>query len=287
MLFMKYTHAIIYMHLAAILWGFSGVLGALTAVDSSLVAFGRSIFALGTLVIWFGIPKVKAAFKLPYRSIALLLLAGLLLGVHWICFFHSISKGGVAIALITYAAAAGFIATGEVLLGWSPMRAIKIIAIILSILGIYIINPITNFESLKNEGLIYGIFSSLTISCTALFGKYLLMKDRVNSLALTLGQLGGAIVLTGPFAIRHLSNSITLQDLLIIAALGIVVSALGQTIFNKALRVVPVSSGAVIANMEAPYGVILAAILVSQPITLPITLGLGLVTFAAILVAKG
>ena len=265
---MTRIRALTYLHIAALLWGFSGVIGALTTVDSSVIACGRSILALIAVIAWFGIPKVKASIDLPPRVLFLLMLAGGLLGIHWIFFYLSITRGSVAIALATYAASIALIACAEVLLKWAPFRPIVIFSALLSFSGICIIHPITSLEALTERGFLYGAISSIVVACAGLLGKWILTTHKISALSLTVGQLSGAIIATLPLALFHFSTDISGRDILIIAALGIFCSAIGQTLFNGGLKFVPIGTAAIIADMEAPYGVLLAAVLIGQPLTL-------------------
>lgn len=272
------------MHLVALLWGVTGVLGAAASVDSSVLTAGRAAFALITIVIWFKPAAIKSAVSLQPKILATLLLIGVLLGIHWIFFFLSINKGGVAIGLVTYATTPTLIAIGEVLIGAAPLRLRTFFAAILSFVGVFTIHPIDNFTSLTKDGLGYGLLATLAIGIAALLSKRLLTNG-VSPLELTLGQLTGALVVSLPIAFPHLSTSINAKDWLIVAGLGIICSAFGQTLFNKALMAVSVSTGSIIASMEAPYGVLLAKLLISQPLTLSVIVGVLLVTVSAILVS--
>lgn len=280
---MTYSRAIAAMHLSALLWGLTGVLGAMTSLDSSILTVGRSIFALVAVTSWFGFGAVKAALHLRRGLQFRVVLGGFLLGLHWIFFFLSVAKGGVAIALVTYAAGAGFIAGAEVLLGWTKPKLASLIAPGLSFAGIYVMVPFTDLQSvLNNQGLVYGMISSFLLCVLAINGKSLMSRNGVAPLAITTGQLLGAIIIGSPVALAYLPQAFTLKDLAILILLGAFCSAVGQTLYNRALQTVPAGTGAVIANMEAPYGVVLAALLVAQPITGEVAVGVVLVTLSSL-----
>jgi drug/metabolite transporter (DMT)-like permease len=273
------------MHIAAIMWGLTGVLGALTTLDSAVTTVGRSICALVAVFCWYGVSAIRSALALPFAILGRVLVTGFLLGLHWIFFFLSIAKGGVAIALVTYAAGASFTTLAEIMLGWSRARWLKFFAPLLSLAGVYVISPVSQLgEIVSNEGLYYGLLSCLLVSLMALNGKALLRIERLDPLTITIGQFAGAIVVSAPVAAMHLPSALNVNDIAITVVLGMGCSAIGQTLFNKALKVVPVGTATVVANMEAPYGVILAAFIVGQPITAAVALGVVLVTAAAILV---
>lgn len=272
------------MHFVALLWGGAGVLGALTSIDSTLLVSGRSIVALCAVLCAYKLSSKKQFVFLSRKKLAALLLTGILLGIHWIFFFKCIQEGSVALALITYASGPAIIAIAEVLLGWSRPSLKIFIGALLSWLGIFCIHPITTLEQLLNSAFMYGCISAIAIVLMALLGKRLL-RTEITALTLTLGQLSGALLVSIPFAASHIHEPITSKDIVVMLALGLFCSAIGQSVFNRCLGVVRVSTASVIATMEAPYGVILAWLFLADPLTPEVLLGTVFVTLSSILVS--
>ena len=276
--------AIVKMHFVALLWGFAGVLGAVTSLDSSVLVTGRALVALLAVALWHGKREIVQALGLSRAQLVALIATGTLLGIHWIFFFKCIATSGVALALVTYSAGPAMIATAEVALGWAAPRRVIFLGALASWFGVWCIHPIWSIEQLFNPGFIYGVISSIAIVLMALSGKRLL-KNKISSLALTLGQLFGALLISLPFAAQYYTDY-TLQDALVIICLGVFCSALGQSLFNSALTSVRISTASIIATMETPYGIALAALLISQPLTAATTIGAALVTISAVLVSR-
>jgi drug/metabolite transporter (DMT)-like permease len=213
--------------------------------------------------------------------------AGLLLGLHWILFFRSIALGGVAVGLITYASAAGVIVLLEVLLGWARLSAARLLAPALSVAGVYVIAPSSDNSDLSMpEGLLFGLLSALVYAFMIVLGKGLMTRGALKPLAYLSGQLVGAVLVGIPVVVWQGIPPIGLHDLGIVVLLGVLCSAIGGGLFNRALVVVRSGTAAVITNMEAPYGVFLAWLLVGEQISVQTLFGVGLVTAAAILAAR-
>lgn len=280
----RHARAILCMHAVAFLWGVAGVLGAMSSLDATVLVVGRALVALLTIFIWYRLKRVVDALRISRGELFALFLTGVLLGIHWIFFFRAISLGGVALALVTYSTGPAMIAVAEVCLGWAAFRMAVFAGAVFCCVGVWCIHPITSVAELANPGFVSGMISSAAIVLMSLSGKRLLRKN-ISALALTVGQLFGAVIVSLPFAITNVPDQLAAKDIFVIFSLGIFCSALGQTLFNRALVEVRISTASIIASMETPYGVVLAALLVSQPLTLASILGTCLVTASAIIVS--
>ena len=272
------------MHIVAMLWGFAGVVGGMATADSSILTAGRGGIALIALLIIFGPTQLSSYIKGHKHFLLPLFFVGALFGIHWICFFESIARGGIALGLITYTTSPIFGAFGESLLKQSPFSLRTLFAAILSLIGIWFIHPINTVEALLSPAFLFGIASAITISMASLLGKRLLLQD-VPSPLLTIGQLIGATLVSIPLGLSHVAELFDWTNIIAVVTLGLVCSTIGQTLFNKALKVIPVGTAGVIASMEAPYGVLLAALIAHQPLTVAVVIGTSLVTVAAVLVS--
>ena len=157
-------------------------------------------------------------------------------------------------------------------------------SVILSFFGVSLIHPLNEMDAFLNIGFLYGIASMLAITGMALIAKKLL-NEKMDPLALTLGQMTGGLLLTAPLTLQSLTFPLPIMDILVMIGLGVFCSALGQTLFNSSLTSVSLSTASIIASMEAPYGVLLAFVILGQPLTLPVVGGVCLVTLSAILVS--
>lgn len=273
------------MHLVALAWGSSAVFGAMISAPAQVITLGRCLTAVITLLAIFGAKPIKEFLQLPRKTILLIVTAGFFMALHWIFFFKSIKEGGVAISLVTYATASTQIAIGEVLLLGMSFRLSILVAAILSAVGVFVIHPIESTNQLLDLGLVYGLLSALTVSLMALLIKQV-MNLGVGTVTLSFNQLFFAALFSLPFALGSGIELVSLHDCFYILLLGSVCSAAGQTIFNHCIKAVRMSSAAVIASMEVPYGILIAALFIGQEITTEIVLGIILVFASAVIVSR-
>ena len=88
-------------HIAVFLFGLAGLFGKWLALSPMLIVFGRTFFA--SLVLGAILFFSKKPFRTKSRQdLAVLVLLGVILAVHWITFFHSIQISNVAVGLLTF-----------------------------------------------------------------------------------------------------------------------------------------------------------------------------------------
>src|SRR5947207_2093590 len=86
-------------HIAVFLFGLSGLFGKLISLPSCTIVFGRTMVA----ALFLGIAIVpRSSPSVQLRSYPRFALAGALLAVHWVTFFHSIQVSSVAVGLLTF-----------------------------------------------------------------------------------------------------------------------------------------------------------------------------------------
>ena len=92
---------IISLHIAVMLFGLAGVIGKFVNVPAILVTFGRVFFSSIFLLIIILIKKDN--WKLKKRDYSYVIVAGIILAIHWFTFLQAIQIATVAIGTITFA----------------------------------------------------------------------------------------------------------------------------------------------------------------------------------------
>ena len=92
---------IISLHIAVMLFGLAGVIGKFVSVPAILVTFGRVFFSSIFLLIIILIKKDN--WKLKKRDYSYVIVAGIILAIHWFTFLQAIQIATVAIGTITFA----------------------------------------------------------------------------------------------------------------------------------------------------------------------------------------
>lgn len=110
----KRTLALLKVHGTALLFGASGIFGALIQSSADTLVLGRVLIAFSIISLYFLIKKQPLA-KLSNSAMSWQLLSGALLAAHWITFFIAVKIGGVALATLGFASFPAFVALFEIL----------------------------------------------------------------------------------------------------------------------------------------------------------------------------
>jgi len=127
--------------LCTLLFGLSAVLAkGLTLPVVDIVA-GRALWATVTLAMILFILRRSQWARLSWRDGFHLSVNGMLLAGHWICFFIGVDQGGVAVGTLGFACFPVFVTLLGRLLFGTAISGRSVMAMILVIIGLFIISP--------------------------------------------------------------------------------------------------------------------------------------------------
>jgi len=249
-------------HLATLLFGLAGVLGAAVGVNAIEVTFGRTLFASLALAVVCWLAKTPLKLHIKSFDSFLLLISGVLLAFHWVVFFAGIQYSTVAIGLVTFSTCPVFVSLLEPLIFKEPRGPYAVLAAFLVLLGVVIISGVHTGELVYLKGIALGIVGGFSFALLQLLNRRLASND--GALVTSLVQSCVAALVLLPVVFTGLGN-IQSHQWLLLMVLGVACTALAYTLFIAALKRVKVSAASLIAaGLEPVYGVVLAAIILSQ-----------------------
>ncbi len=127
----------LHFHLIVFIWGFTAVLGALISLDAVPLVWYRMLLASGFILIW--IKWKKRGLKVAPRQLMVLIIAGLVIALHWLTFFGAIKVSNVSITLALLSTGAFFTSILEPLFYKRKFVGYEIIFGLIVIVGLYII----------------------------------------------------------------------------------------------------------------------------------------------------
>lgn len=256
--------SLIKLHIAVFLWGFTGVIGRLISLNEGLLVWYRmliTIISLYILINWKGTIQ-RISLKLMIKLFA----TGMLVALHWVCFYGSIKYSNVSIALTCLSSAGLFSAFFEPLFMKKRINLTEVLLGLLAIAGIYLI---FHFDSRYRTGIIIGIVASILSVLFSIMNKKLVVK-KITSQSLLLYELaGGFIFLTilMPFYLhvfpsRQLLPSFSDWGWLLLMSWFCTILAMDLSF--QALKEVSVFTQNLTLNLEPVYGIILAFIVYKE-----------------------
>lgn len=179
--------ALLRLHIAVVLWGFTGPLGKLIGINAVWLVWWRMcITAISLWAIFF----IKGKrYKVKWKDFLPIAANGTLQGVHWILFFASIEYSNVSIALTCLATTALFAAIIEPLVLQQKIKLPEVMLGLMALCGIAIIY-ITNLNF--SIGIYLGLLSSVAIVFVSVFNKK--MIDKYEPQSITMFQLSGGFL---------------------------------------------------------------------------------------------
>ena len=252
---------ILEIHLAVLLFGFSGLFGKFLHCSPAVIVFGRTFLAALTLLplIIFskqnGIGRDKKAFFLFF-------LQGILLAAHWSMFFYSIQISSVAVGLLTFSTFPLFVTFMEPFFFKESLCASNIVLAFIVFTGLVLVIPTFDFSQAPARGAFWGVLSGLTFAMLALVNRKNVQKT--SPLAVTFYQNLFASAVLLPVAVLGEYPFPGILEIIMIAALALFCTALAHLMFIKSLVHIKAYTAGIITCLEPVYGIILAFLLLGE-----------------------
>jgi drug/metabolite transporter (DMT)-like permease len=254
--------SLINIHLAVFLFGFSALFARLINQPSIVITFGRVFLSSAFLFFLTRYKKLKLKL-VSKKDYFLMIISGIILAAHWFCFIQSIQLSTVAIGTITFSTFPLFTSFLEPVIFKEKIKIRYVVCSIIMLGGIILLARITNHQESFQQlcGIIIGLVSSLTYAVLSLFNRSFSLKYK-SEIIVFYEQFSAAIILLP--AIIIIKPVIIAKDLILLAFLGIVFTAIAHGLFVKGLRHVKVSSAGIISGLEVIYSITLASFLLKE-----------------------
>jgi len=261
--------ALIALHVAVLLFALSGLFAKWLNLPAIVIVFGRASFAAFAIAI-FVIAYKKQTLKCDSKTLIALAITGGILAFHWGSFFQAIKISSVAIGLITFATFPVFVSFFEPLFFKEKFCYRALIQALLTIVGISLFLPSNNADNLVIEGAIWGVFSALSFALLTLMNRKFVKKSSAKMIAFYQNSFAALFLLP---IIIFTPISLSIQQLSILALLGIVFTAFAHSLFNHSLKTLRAQTASIAVSLEPIYGIIAAYLLLNESISLMMILG--------------
>ncbi|WP_051510652.1 DMT family transporter [Cobetia crustatorum] len=254
--------ALMAIHLGIALLGGTALFSKSLPLSALDITTWRSLLA-GLFLLWIARLKWNVSLRLSGRDWALIGLAGLLMAVHWVSYFHAMQVSSVAtgmLALFTYPI---FIVLLEPWVEGTRLKARDLAAAALVCVGVWLLVPggNGNVDSDSLAGVLWGVFSGLLFAIRNLLVRYRL--SHINPVLSMSLQALGVVVLTLPFASGDIMDSSPGTGIAMLV-LAIVFTATPHALMTFALGGLKAKTVGMIGCMQPVYGVLLAWLILGE-----------------------
>jgi drug/metabolite transporter (DMT)-like permease len=259
--------ALIQMHLAVLLWGFTGVLGRAISLDAPVLVWHRMwMTAAFMAVILF---YRKQWVKIERRDMGQLALVGLLMGLHWVAFYGSIKFANISIALVCLSTASIFTSLLDPFVNKSVHDIKEVLLGLLAIGGVYLIYQFQQFYAV---GIAMGIIAAILSSIFTVLNKRIASKYPARTMVfyeMSTGWLFISLLMPLQFfyfpETRFMPDSSSLlgadwwkNDWLWLVLLSLCCTVWAQSLALNALKKLSSFTATLSVNLEPVYGILLA-----------------------------
>jgi len=253
--------AYIQLHIAVLFFGFTAILGndKLISLPAVSTVWWRVLFTSASLffLIRFG----KSLRTIPKKYIWQYLVIGVIVALHWICFFGSVKLGGSSsLTLVCMATGSVFTAIIEPLVLKTKFRKKDLSLGLMVIPGMALVVGNVPFEMWM--GIVVGLISAFLASVFAVWNK--LIIDKADPMDITFLEMSSGwlfISLILPFVV-HFDDGLAFMPkgmdwiYLLILALGCTTFA--YVLSLRALKYISAFTSTLTINLEPVYGIVIA-----------------------------
>jgi drug/metabolite transporter (DMT)-like permease len=270
--------ALIQLHAAVLLWGFTAIFGRLIHLEADSLVFWRMMMALP--ILWLLVKNIKIFNGYSLRQLLTFYACGAGLAAHWILFYWSIKLSNVSIGLACFATAGFISAILEPVLQKRRPNSVELVLGLLSFLGIVII---------YQSGIHYscaiwvGLLSTFLHVSVSVFNKTLTRQYEAASI-LFHQFCGGVIALLAYFLITWILGFLRLDwpdtsDWGWLLVLSTVLTIAPFLLALRALKCISAFTLNITLCLEPVYGIILAIFIFkeNEQLSTSFYFGLGLI----------
>ena len=248
--------AFVSLHAAVLLFGFAGLFGKWLALPPELIVLGRTVVAsvaLAVLLLIVREPWGRFEWKLAA--------GGAVLALHWIAFFRAVQMSTVAIGLLGFASFPLFVLVVEAIFLRRRLERGDWIAVALVTSGLLLLAPEFSIENRIVRGLFWGVVSGFLFALLTVGNRALAPRRAASGVTLWQNACAAACLLPGFILAPTIPSP---REVALLIVLGVVCTALAQTLFIRSMRVLSAHTASVIAALEPVYGIVLAFALLGE-----------------------
>jgi len=256
----RHLYNIIILNLGMLCISTSGPLGRFITLPPPLIIWFRAFvafFVLGAYCYWKK-EKIRKGFV---ENRSTIIFSGTLLTLHWVTYFFALQWSGVAIGMLSMFTFPIITVFLEPLFFKTKFHPIHLMFGALILIGIYLLVPSFNYESVQTKGLFMGLFSALAYAFRNLIIKKNIQK--INGSLIMFYQMGITIILLFPVLMFYPLDTFTVQ-IPYLLFLGLVTTAIGHTLFLNCLTYFTVSTASIMNSIQPIFGIIIAFFLLNE-----------------------
>jgi drug/metabolite transporter (DMT)-like permease len=259
--------ALIQMHLAVLLWGFTGVLGRAISLDAPVLVWYRMLLTAVFMaaILFYRRQWVPVARK----DVMQLAIVGGLMGLHWVAFYGAIKFANISIALVCLSTASIFTSLLDPWVNKGKHDIKEVFLGSFALVGVYLIYRFQQFYGL---GIAFGIAAAILSAVFTVLNKRIADKYPARTMVFYEMSTGWLFIsLLMPVVLYYLPQTKILpdspnifgplwlhNDWLWLIVLSLCCTVWAQSLALNALKKLTSFTVTLSVNLEPVYGILLA-----------------------------
>ncbi len=278
-----FKKALLQLHIFVFLAGLTAPIGNYIQLNGLMLVLYRMGLTTIAAVLLYIFTKHKS--KIDNRIKVKLMGVGVLIALHWVCFYSSIKLANVSIALVCFSSVGLFTVLLEPLFTKTKLVLNELLIGLLSLVGILCI---FQFDINYREGIIVGLISSFLAALFTILNKKLTNNIAPQTIQ-TFEMLGGFLFLA---LIVLLFNSYEKTSIILpsksdwvwLIILALICTVWANYLMLSSLKHISAFTLNVTLNLEPVYGIILAFLLFKEQKYLGVSfyVGISLITVSVL-----
>jgi len=253
-------------HLAVLLFGFTAILGDLIQLPAVMIVWWRVL--LTSVSLLFFIQFGRKLRYIPWKLIKTYAFIGMIIGLHWICFYGSVKLSNASICLICMSTTSLFTSIIEPIMVRSKFNKLDLMLGAMIIPGMLLV--VSNIDIQYMAGVWVGLASALLAAIFSTLNKANIKgADSFTISFIELSSAWGMISillflfwLTGNQPVAYIPTDLNNWVYLIILAL--LCTTLAHVLSLQALKYLSAFASNLVINLEPVYGILLAIIILKE-----------------------
>ncbi len=258
--------AYIKIHIAVLLFGFTAILGNLIQLPAVMIVWWRVLLTSISLLFFIGFGRTLK--DLPPALIRKYVVIGIVIGLHWICFYGSVKLSNASICLVCMSTTSFFTSLIEPLVIRTKINKMEMMIGAMIIPGMVLI--VNNLDISYYYGIGVGLLSALLAAVFSTMNKAHIKG--ADPYTISFIEMSGAWVMIslmlGVMAILGFTQQVffppSISDWLWLIVLALLCTTLAHVLTLKSLQHISVFASNLVINLEPVYGILLAIFILKE-----------------------
>ena len=246
-----------------VLWGTIGIFRRYIALPSSVIAFARGMIGAGFLIVFCKVRGIKLPKISSNKTVGLLVLSGMLMGLNWLLLFEAYNYTSVATATLCYYMQPVMIILVSPILFKEALTKRKVICVVVAVFGMLLVSGVIGSEIYGLVGIVFGLLAALLYGIVVIMNKWL---QKVDTYQKTIIQLFSAALIMIPYMIlvedmQFVMDTVSMGMLVFV---GVVHTGIAYALYFGAIGKLKTQTVALFSYLDPVVAIVLSAVVLHE-----------------------